>query len=223
MTWHTLLDENYIKLSDSLYERAMNERAAGWKIWPKQDDIFKALSLTPPDQTKVVIIGQDPYHTPGQANGLAFATSPGHKIQPSLMNIYEELNEDLNIPVPNTGDLTPWAEQGVLLLNTVLTVQERQANSHKDWGWQILTHEIIKQAANLPQPIVFMVWGKNAIETTSDIQFPDNKLVLVSTHPSPYSYAKPSRNAIAFKGSRPFSKANEFLTNNNISPINWTI
>lgn len=223
MVWHDLLSPEFEKLSDSLYNRARDERTKGWRICPGQESIFRALELTPPDKVKAVIIGQDPYHTPGQANGLAFSTSRGHKIQPSLINIYEELNADLGLPVPDHGDLTAWAERGVLLLNTTLTVYERQPNSHVDWGWNILTHEILRQASLLPQPAVFLVWGKNAIENVSDIRFPENKLVLKSTHPSPYSYAKASRNAIAFKGSRPFSRTNDFLAANGIAPIDWSL
>lgn len=223
MTWHDLLTPKDIMLSDTLYERAKTERETGARICPEQNQIFRALALTPPEKTKVIIIGQDPYHTPGQANGLAFSISPGHKLQPSLMNIYEELHNDIGLPVPTTGDLTPWAEQGVLLLNTVLTVYQGEPNSHIEWGWHALTKSILRIAANLDQPIVFCAWGKNAMENIKTIKFPDNKLVLVSTHPSPYSYAKATRLAPAFKGSRPFSKINDFLTAHNVTPIDWTI
>lgn len=223
MTWQNLLNTETINLSNTLYDRTIKERESGAKIWPEQSQIFRALTLTPPEKTKVVIIGQDPYHTPHQANGLAFSITPGHKIQPSLMNIYNELHDDLSLPIPNNGDLTPWAEQGVLLLNTVLTVYQGEPNSHAEWGWHVVTKNILKAAAQLDQPIVFLAWGKNATENIQAIKFSDNKLVIKSTHPSPYSYAKPTRLTQAFKGSRPFSQTNEFLTAHGVTPIDWSI
>lgn len=223
MTWHDLLPKETIELSDNLYDRVIAERNNGALIWPENGQIFRALQLTPPNRTKVVIIGQDPYHTPHQANGLAFSITPGHRIQPSLQNIFAELNEDLDVPVPNNGDLTPWAERGVLLLNTVLTVYQGEPNSHIEWGWHAVTKDILKVAAQLGQPIVFLAWGKNAMENIQTVKLDPDKLVLKSTHPSPYSYAKATRLSPAFKGSRPFSKTNEFLIRHGSAPIDWTL
>lgn len=227
MKWSDILPERVLQLGDTLANRAESERKNRFQIYPAQNDIFKALTLTPPDKVKVIIIGQDPYHTPGQANGLAFSVTNGHPIQPSLQNIFEELRSDLGIPEPTTTDLTPWAEQGVLLLNTILTVYAHQANSCQDWGWQTFTTHVVKQALGLPNPIVIMAWGRNAQDIVAasikDSMNKDNKLVLISSHPSPFSAAKITKNAPAFLGSRPFSKANEFLTAQGQSPIDWKL
>lgn len=227
MKWSDILPERVLQLGDTLANRAESERKNRFQIYPAQDDIFKALTLTPPDEVKVIIIGQDPYHTPGQANGLAFSVTNGQPIQPSLQNIFKELKSDLDIPEPTTTDLTPWAEQGVLLLNTILTVYAHQANSCQDWGWQTFTTHVVKQALGLPNPIVIMAWGRNAQDIVAasikDSMNKDNKLVLVSSHPSPFSAAKATKRAPAFLGSRPFSKANEFLTAQGQSPINWKL
>lgn len=136
MKWNDILSENDRKLAIQLSKRAAEERAQGKQVFPPQNLIFQALEATPPDKVKVVIVGQDPYHGPGQANGLAFSVGPGITPPPSLKNIFKELNADLGLPIPLSGDLSPWAKQGVLLLNTVLTVEQGKPNSHKDWGWQ---------------------------------------------------------------------------------------
>lgn len=226
MKWSDILPERVLQLGDTLANRAELERKNRFQIYPAQDDIFKALTLTPPDKVKVIIIGQDPYHTPGQANGLAFSVTNGQPIQPSLQNIFKELKSDLDIPEPTTTDLTPWAEQGVLLLNTILTVYAHQANSCQDWGWQTFTAHIIKQTLELPNPIVVMAWGRNAQDIVASFvinSMNNNKLALMSSHPSPFSAAKTTKRAPAFLGSRPFSKANEFLTAQGQSPIDWKL
>ncbi len=185
-------------------------------IFPPQEDIFNALKLTSISKVKVVILGQDPYHEPGQAHGLAFSVRKGVKIPPSLVNIYNELNEDIGVDIPKHGELTSWAKQGVLLLNTVLTVRRGEANSHKDKGWEEFTDRIIKIINEKQDPVVFMLWGSNAQAKTKLLNNP-NHLVLKTTHPSPLSAYR------GFLGCRHFSKANAFLEKNNIKPVNWQI
>ena len=185
-------------------------------IFPPKNYIFNALKLTPYKDVKVVIVGQDPYHGIGEAHGLSFSVQKGIKIPPSLKNIYKELQDDLNIPPHEDGDLTKWAEQGVLLLNAVLTVEKDKPASHRNLGWERLTDYIIKILNQKEEPIVFILWGNFAKEKKELIT---NKkhLVLTSAHPSPFS----ARNG--FFGSKPFSKTNEFLSKNNRKPINWDL
>lgn len=185
-------------------------------IYPKKEFIFNALNLTSYSETKVVILGQDPYHNPNQAMGLSFSVNDNVKIPPSLKNIYKELSSDLNIPIPKTGNLTYWGKQGVLLLNTVLTVKENKPNSHKNYGWTQFTDEIIKKLNDHNTPIVFILWGNNSIQKS---KFITNKkhLVLTSVHPSPLSASR------GFFGCNHFSKTNDFLINNNMAPIDWQI
>ena len=185
-------------------------------VYPNMYDIFNALKYTPYEDVKVVILGQDPYHGPNQAHGLSFSVKPGIPAPPSLINIYKELNSDLNCYIPNNGYLKKWAEQGVLLLNTSLTVRQGQANSHKGKGWEILTDKIIELLNKREKPIVFILWGNNAISKTKLITSPQH-LILKSVHPSPLSAHR------GFFGSKPFSKTNEFLIKNNEEPIDWQI
>ena len=214
-------------------------------VYPPREDWFAALRLTPPELVRVVILGQDPYHQEGQAMGLAFSVRRGIKLPPSLRNIYKELESDLGQPAPEAGDLTPWAEQGVLLLNTVLTVAAGRANSHKNLGWQSFTRQVIAAAARLPQPVAFVLWGAPAqrayFEATGNRQQATTdplplegkappkgadevasegphapRLVLTAPHPSPLSAYR------GFFGSRPFSQINEFLIANGETPIRWT-
>lgn len=188
---------------------------ANHSIFPPRKLLFSALELTAPEEVKVVILGQDPYHEQGQANGLAFSVAPGTPYPPSLRNIFTELKEDVGTTPPN-GDLSDWAKQGVLLLNTVLTVREGQANSHKDLGWQKFTDEVIAAMAQLPQPIVFILWGAQAQKKKPLITasaYP--RCILASPHPSPLSSYR------GFFGSKPFSKSNQFLTAHGLSPIAW--
>ncbi len=185
-------------------------------IYPKKEDIFNALKLTPFNKVKVVILGQDPYLNEFQAHGLAFSINKECKIPPTLKNIFKELSSDLSIPTPKQGDLTSWAKEGVLLLNTILTVEKNKPLSHKYLKWEIFTNEIIKSINKKTTPVVFILWGNKAIEKkkliTNNIH-----LVLTSPHPSP---STPNDN---FNNSKPFSKTNNFLIKNNIDPINWSI
>lgn len=183
-------------------------------IFPSMYDIFNALKYTSYSGTRVVILGQDPYHEIGQAHGLSFSVKKGIKIPPSLVNIYKELHTDIGMDIPNHGELTSWAKQGVLLLNATLTVREGQANSHQNIGWSIFTDEVIKRLNERDEPIVFILWGGNARSKKKYIKNPRH-LVLESAHPSPLSAYN------GFFGSRPFSRANEFLKARGFEPINW--
>ena len=185
-------------------------------IYPDMYDIFNAMHYTPYDKVKVVILGQDPYHGPRQAHGLSFSVLPGVDAPPSLVNIFKELESDLGCRVPNHGCLKYWAEQGVLLLNTVLTVREYQANSHQGIGWEEFTDHIITLLNQRKEPMVFILWGRPAQRKQSMITNPDH-LVITSPHPSPLSAYR------GFFGSRPFSKANEFLAKHGMAPIDWQL
>lgn len=185
-------------------------------IHPGMYDIFNAMHYTPYSKVKVVILGQDPYHGPRQAHGLSFSVLPGVQPPPSLVNIFKELHDDLGCTIPNHGCLRHWAEQGVLLLNTVLTVREYQANSHQGIGWERFTDHIITLLNEREEPMVFILWGRPAQRKQSMITNP-NHLVLSSSHPSPLSAHR------GFFGSRPFSKTNEFLCEHNMEPIDWQL
>lgn len=185
-------------------------------IYPPADDIFNAFHFTPLEEVKVVILGQDPYHEPGQAHGLCFSVKPQVPIPPSLVNIYKELEDDLGCYIPNNGYLEKWARQGVLMLNTVLTVRAHQANSHKDLGWEQFTDAAIRVLAEQDRPMVFVLWGKPAQRKKEMIHNPKH-LILESPHPSPLSAYR------GFFGSRPFSKINAYLEQNGLEPIDWQI
>lgn len=185
-------------------------------IYPNMYDIFNALHYTSYKDTKVVILGQDPYHGPNQAHGLSFSVNPGVKTPPSLVNIYKELHTDLGCYIPNNGYLKKWADQGVLLLNTVLTVRAGEANSHKNKGWEHFTTKIINVLNQKDTPVVFILWGNNAISKESLITNPKH-FIIKSVHPSPLSASR------GFFGSKPFSKANDFLISTNQKPIDWQI
>lgn len=186
------------------------------QIFPPADDIFNAFHLTPLHEVKVVILGQDPYHGTGQAHGLCFSVRPGVEIPPSLVNIYKELHDDLGCSIPNHGCLTKWAKQGVLLLNTVLTVRAHQANSHKGIGWEEFTDAAIRKLNEQDRPIVFILWGRPAQAKKTMLHNPKH-LILEAPHPSPLSAYR------GFFGSRPFSQANRFLEAQGIDPIDWQI
>ncbi len=185
-------------------------------IYPDMYDIFNAMHYTPYDKVKVVILGQDPYHGPRQAHGLSFSVLPGVEPPPSLVNIFKELESDLGCTIPNHGCLRHWAEQGVLLLNTVLTVREYQANSHQGIGWEEFTDRIITLLNQREEPMVFLLWGRPAQRKQSMITNP-NHLVIASPHPSPLSAYR------GFFGSRPFSKVNDFLRKHGMEPIDWQL
>lgn len=219
-TWHDSLPPELIDKAKSLSNRAEEHRRAGKAVYPPQDSIFRALELTPPGQLRCVILGQDPYHGNGQANGLAFSVNPGVKLPPSLRNIFKELQTDIGCQMPTTGDLTPWARQGVLLLNTVLTVEEGRPKSHDHWGWQQVTHAILGATRDLPQPISFILWGslaQSAADWSGARATTAPRLFLESPHPSPLSSYR------GFFGSKPFSKTNEFLIQNGAEPICWSL
>lgn len=185
-------------------------------IYPPADDIFNAFHFTPLEEVKVVILGQDPYHEPGQAHGLCFSVKPQVPIPPSLVNIYKELEDDLGCYIPNNGYLEKWARQGVLMLNTVLTVRAHQANSHKDLGWEQFTDAAIRVLEEQDRPMVFVLWGKPAQRKKEMIHNPKH-LILESPHPSPLSAYR------GFFGSRPFSRINAYLEQNGLEPIDWQI
>lgn len=214
--WNELLKDEFSKdYYLSLREFLKNEYTTKI-IYPDKYDIFNALHYTSYKDVKVVILGQDPYHGPNQAHGLSFSVSPGVKIPPSLLNIYKELNSDLGCYIPNNGYLKKWADQGVLLLNTSLTVRAGEANSHKNKGWEIFTDKIISLINEKTDPVVFLLWGNNAINKKKLITNKQH-LILSSTHPSPLSASR------GFFGSKPFSKINKFLVSVNKAPIDWQI
>ncbi len=192
------------------------EKAAGKRVFPKGSEWFRALDLTPLDQVRVVILGQDPYHGEGQAHGLCFSVQPGVRPPPSLVNIYKELESDLGIPRPRHGFLESWAKQGVLLLNSVLTVEMGQAAAHQGKGWEPFTDEIIRIVNAKTEPVVFLLWGAYAQKKAAFVDA-DRHLVLKAAHPSPLSAHN------GFLGCRHFSKANAFLEANGQTPIDWTL
>ncbi|MBY0759209.1 uracil-DNA glycosylase [Sellimonas caecigallum] len=196
--------------------QTVNEEYRTRKIFPPSNDIFNAFHLTPLKDVKVVILGQDPYHGDGQAHGLCFSVRPGVDIPPSLVNIYKELHDDLGCTIPNHGCLTKWARQGVLLLNTVLTVRAHQANSHKGIGWEEFTDAAIRQVDKQDRPVVFILWGRPAQMKRAMLHNPKH-LILEAPHPSPLSAYR------GFFGSRPFSQANRFLEAQGVAPIDWQI
>ncbi len=185
-------------------------------IYPDKHDIFNAFRLTPYSEIKVVLIGQDPYHGPGQAHGLSFSVKPGIPAPPSLINIFKEMHDDLGIAIPNHGFLDSWAKQGVLLLNTVLTVRAGEAHSHRQKGWETFTDEVIRAINLKNEPVVFWLWGKPAQEKEKLITN-QLHLILKAPHPSPLSVYR------GFYGCKPFSKTNEFLIKIGKAPIDWTL
>ncbi len=204
-------DEKYLNIRKFLKTEYFEQT-----IYPDMHDIFNCFKQTDYQSVKAVILGQDPYHGYGQAHGLCFSVKKGVKAPPSLVNIYKELKSDLGFEIPNHGDLSKWAQEGVLLLNTVLTVREGQPNSHKDCGWQWFTDEVIKKLNEREKPIVFILWGGNARSKKKLID-QNRHFVIESAHPSPLSAYN------GFLGSKPFSKTNEMLQSVNISPIDWNL
>lgn len=186
------------------------------KIFPAPDDIFNAFAFTPLSSVKVVILGQDPYHNDGQAHGLCFSVKPDVDIPPSLVNIYQELHDDLGCYIPNNGYLKKWSDQGVMLLNTVLTVRAHQANSHHDIGWEEFTNAAIKILNEQDRPMVFILWGRPAQSKKRMLNNPKH-MILEAPHPSPLSAFR------GFFGSRPFSKTNAFLEEHGLTAIDWQI
>lgn len=214
--WDEILEEEYQKDYFKKIVLYINKAYKDRPIFPPKNYILRALSLTDYDDVKVVILGQDPYHGEGEANGLAFAVNNGVKLPPSLKNIYKELNSDLNIPISDKGDLTCWAKEGVLLLNSVLTVEKDKPASHKNLGWENFTDAIIKKVNEKDTPVVFILWGNFARNKKSLITNP-NHLILEATHPSPFSFN------YGFFGSKPFSKTNTFLKEHGQKEIDFTV
>lgn len=214
--WDELLKEEFKKEYFKNLMEYIKEEYKTKTIYPKQNEVFNAFRYTDYDDVKVVILGQDPYHGPNQAEGLSFSVSNEVLKPPSLKNIFKELENDLGIPFPEHNSLKPWAKEGVLLLNAVLTVQEHAPTSHKDKGWEMFTDHVIKILNNKEEPIVFILWGAYARNKKSYITNPIH-YIIESPHPSPFSAYN------GFFGSKPFSKTNEFLKRNNIKEINWEI
>lgn len=214
--WDQVLKEEFDKPYYQSLRTFLDKEYSSKTIYPIAKYIYTALKLTSYKDTKVVILGQDPYHEPGQAHGLAFSVGKNVEIPPSLQNIYKELHDDMGCEIPNHGYLIDWAKQGVLLLNTVLTVRAHQANSHKGQGWEYLTDSIIEKLNSKDEPVVFILWGANARSKKSLITSPKH-MIIESVHPSPLSAYN------GFFGSKPFSKTNQFLIKNSINPIDWQI
>lgn len=216
--WQALLKDELQKPYWRSLEQRLGAAYESGAVYPPAQQLFAAFERTPPACVRAVILGQDPYHEPGQANGLAFSVSRGVKLPPSLQNIYKELEADLGVPAAKSGDLTSWAQQGVFLLNTVLSVRAHVANSHKDFGWQSFTDAVIAALAELPQPVAFVLWGAQAQKKAALVEkSPYPRLVLQSPHPSPLSAYR------GFFGSRPFSQINAFLVSYGFSPVDWKI
>ncbi len=215
--WLPLLERELQKPYFAELTRRVDEARSTVTVYPPENEVFRAFSLTPPDQVRVVILGQDPYHGAGEANGLAFSVREGVKIPPSLRNMFQELDSDLHCPPPSHGDLTGWAKQGVLLLNTVLTVEKDRANSHKNFGWQTFTDAVVATLATFPQPIAFVLWGSQAQKKRKAIAAsPYVRCILESPHPSPLSAYR------GFFGSHVYSKLNDFLLANHQQPIDFS-
>lgn len=216
--WQALLKDELQKPYWCSLEQRLGAAYESGAVYPPAQQLFAAFERTPPTCVRAVILGQDPYHEPGQANGLAFSVSRGVKLPPSLQNIYKELEADLGVPAAKSGDLTSWAQQGMFLLNTVLSVRAHAANSHKDFGWQSFTDAVIAALAELPQPVAFVLWGAQAQKKAALVEkSPYPRLVLQSPHPSPLSAYR------GFFGSRPFSQINAFLVSYGFSPVDWKI
>ncbi|HHT65863.1 MAG: uracil-DNA glycosylase [Caldicoprobacterales bacterium] len=214
--WDELLEDEFKKDYYLRLRQFLKSEYRSKAIYPDMFKIYEALRLTSYQDTKAVILGQDPYHGPNQAHGLAFSVQEGVAIPPSLVNIYKELHSDVGCTIPNNGCLIPWARQGVLLLNTSLTVAAGQANSHRDRGWETFTDKVIRLLNEKSTPVVFLLWGSNAKSKASFIT--DQKhLVLTSVHPSPLSASR------GFFGCRHFSRTNEFLISTGQQPIDWQI
>lgn len=216
MNWDEFINQERELLYFYNLEKFILEERKTKTIFPKEEDVFNAFKLTPFENVKCVIVGQDPYYNINQANGLAFSVNKGIKLPPSLVNIYKEAHDDIGIDIPNHGDLSSWAKEGVFLLNTILTVEEGKPLSYKNKGWEKFTLKVLKTLNDDKTPKVFILWGKEAINLKKILNNPRH-LILESAHPSPLSSYR------GFFGSKPFSKTNEFLIKNNRIPINFEI
>ncbi|RAP53695.1 MAG: uracil-DNA glycosylase [Methanosphaera sp. rholeuAM270] len=214
--WDVFLEKEYERLYYQKMDAFIKREYSSKTIYPPKEDIFNAFKYTSLSDVKVVILGQDPYHEPGQAHGLAFSTPEGNPIPRSLLNIFKEIMDEYSYEIPSDGCLEKWAKQGVFLLNTVLTVEKANANSHSKCGWQTFTDNILKILNKQKQPIVFMLWGKQA-EKKKELLNNPNHLVLITSHPSPFSARR------GFLGCNHFRLANEFLKEKGLEEINWEI
>lgn len=214
--WNPILRSEFDAPYWSELQAFVAAERAGHTVYPPHDDVFRALHLTPYAETKVLILGQDPYHGPGQANGLAFSVHDGIQIPPSLQNIHKELESDLGIARPTHGNLEAWARQGVLLINATLTVRAREAASHQKRGWETFTNRVIEAVNNKPDAVVFILWGASARRKKELIDL-NRHIVLESPHPSPLSAHR------GFFGSQPFSRANDALAASGRAPVDWTL
>ena len=214
-SWQAALADEFTQPYYAKLQAFVAEERANHSIYPPAEDVFNAFKLAPFDRVKVLLLGQDPYHGAGQAHGLCFSVRPGIKPPPSLANIFRELKTDLGCTIPNNGDLVPWAEQGVLLLNAVLTVRAHEANSHKNQGWEQFTDAAIMALNERPDPVVFVLWGAYAQKKAKLIN-PTKHPILTAAHPSPLSATK-------FFGSEPFSKINAALASIGQTPIDWQL
>lgn len=212
--WDEILEGEFDKEYYKKLRAFLIQEYSEHTVYPDMHDIFNALKAVSYDDVKVVILGQDPYHEPGQAHGIAFSVKPGIKTPPSLVNIYKELKDDIGMEIPGHGYLQSWADQGVLMLNTCLTVRAHQANSHKGKGWEMFTDRVIELLNQREKPMVFILWGANAKSKKKLITAPQH-LVLTGAHPSPLSAYN------GFYGGKYFSKTNEFLEKNGENPIYW--
>ncbi len=218
--WYPLLSAAVREETVETMNRVRKRREEGWVVYPPQEAVFQALKTTQPQEVKCVLLGQDPYHGSGQANGLSFSVAADCRLPPSLRNIFKELSQDLGCPCPPNGDLSGWAKQGVLLLNSVLTVEEGKPESHAKLGWQTLTGEIVRILLTLDQPVVFLLWGKYAQTVVRNAWNtlpapPQRKHLIATVHPSPLSAGR------GFFGSRPFSRVNSCLQSEGAEPIRW--
>lgn len=214
--WQAILGEEFEKPYYRELRHFLKEEYETKTIYPKKEDIFNALHYTSYENVKVVLLGQDPYHGPNQAHGLSFSVQPGVRVPPSLRNMFKELQDDLGVPIPADGYLKSWADKGVLLLNTVLTVREGEAHSHKGKGWETFTDTIIQSLNAKEEPVVFLLWGRPA-QSKLPLIDTDSHHVLSSAHPSPLSARR------GFFGSKPFSKTNELLRNAGRGEIDWSL
>ena len=214
--WQEILEGEFEKDYYKSLRKLLIEEYRNYEVFPKATDIFNAFHYTSYENLKVLILGQDPYHNVGQAHGLAFSVKEGVKIPPSLANIYKELNSDLGLEIPNTGYLKSWADQGIMLLNTTLTVRAHQPMSHSKIGWKIFTNAVIEKINEKKDPVVYILWGNHAKERKEFINN-KNHLIIEGPHPSPLSAHR------GFFGSKPFSRANEFLESKGVTPPTWKV
>lgn len=224
-SWASKMIPSSLALAHTVEAKVKEELNKGIEVHPDFCNIYKALELVSPDKVKAVILGQDPYINRGEAMGLSFSVPAGCKLPPSLRNIFKELHDDLGCELPTSGDLTTWAEHGVLLLNTTLTVRHKESNSHSALGWSGVTVEVLNVCLEQPNPIAFLLWGRHtrrAIQTCS-VYPGKKKLFLYSSHPSPLGAYSATSEAPAFIGSKPFSKTNKWLKDRGVEPIDWSL